>query len=340
MSSMSQSKNDSASRSKNSSPKKDKKKKFDMKNMPFYNPELISKRKVIINTSTSKEMYSFPTTKRFGDFTKDNSNFFYNIPSSFSKRYTSFGYGNKNVFNGTAQSPGPGSYSHIQTNDRGRYVVSEIPNTRQTKFSRAQRFKDSAFREESPSPASYSPESMIKGNGKIYNSRYVSKLGKSFGKRLEKIGEKIVTPGPSDYKYMNINLEGKYPSSMLSNSILNRFSKETRFHHMKDNGNPAPNAYNLESMIKGNGIIYNSRYNSNLGKSMSFRPNDLSKSATPGPGAYEFFSDFEGFYKYGKNKDKNKSMKEEPEETENKEGNSGDGNGDGEGTNNNESNDN
>ena len=58
-------------------------------------------------------------------------------------------------------------------------------------------------------------------------------------------------------------------------------------------------------MIKGNGIIYNSRYNTNLGKTMGWKLNELSKSATPGPGAYEFFSDFEGFYKYGKNKEKN-----------------------------------
>ena len=337
MSSKSQTNSNSGSRSKNSSPKKDKKKKFDIKNMPFYNPELISKRKVIINTSTSKEMYSFPTTKRFTDFTKDNSHFFYNIPSSFSKRCTSFGYGNKNVFTDTARSPGPGTYGHIQTNDKGRYAVSEIPNTRLTKFSVAPRFKETPVGEQTPSPATYHPESMIKGDGIIYNSRYVSKLGKSFGKRLEKIGEKIVTPGPSDYKYMNLNLEGKYPSSMLSNSILNKFSKETRFNHMKDNGNPAPNAYRLESMIKGNGIVYNSRYNSNLGKSMSFRPNDLSKSATPGPGAHDFFSDFEGFYKYGKKKELSKSVREEPEETENKEGDSGDGN---EGTENNASKDN
>ena len=339
MSSASQTHSNSGSRSKDSSPKKDKKKKFDIKNMPFYNPELISKRKVIINTSTSKEMYSFPTTKRFTDFTKDNSHFFYNIPSSFSKRCTSFGYGNKNVFTDTARSPGPGTYGHIQTNDKGRYAVSEIPNTRQTKFSVAQRFKETPIGEQTPSPASYHPESMIKGDGIIYNSRYVSKLGKSFGRRLEKIGEKIVTPGPAAYKHMNLNLEGKYPSSMLSNSIQNKFSKEARF-NQKDNGNPAPNAYKLESMIKGNGIVYNSRYNSYLGKSMSFRPNDLSKSATPGPGAYDFFSDFEGFYNYGKKKNQNKSMREEPEETENKEGNSGDGNEGTEGTDNNASNDN
>ena len=55
-------------------------------------------------------------------------------------------------------------------------------------------------------------------------------------------------------------------------------------------------------MIKGNGIVYNSRYHTNLVKTIGLKLNDLNKSVTPGPGAYEFFSDFEGFYKYGKNK--------------------------------------
>ena len=51
--------------------------------------------------------------------------------------------------------------------------------------------------------------------------------------------------------------------------------------------------------------MFNSKYNTNLGKTMGMRLNDLNKSSTPGPGAYEFFSDFEGFYKYGKNRKKN-----------------------------------
>jgi len=328
MSSISQSKHGSDSKSKNSLSKKGKRKKFDMKNMPFYNPELISKRKVIINTSTSKEMYSFPTSKRFVDYSMDNSKFFYDIPSSLSKRCTSFGYGNKNVFTEAAENPGPGAYNHIQTNKKGHYAVSGIPDTRQSKFSLAERFKSNSNVEQTPSPSSYHPESMIKGNGIIYNSRYTSKLGKSFGKRLEKVGEKIITPGPGKYNYMKINLEGKYPSSMLSNSIQNKFSREVRFLNLKDNGNPAPNAYKLESMIKGNGIMYNSRYNSNLGKSMSWRNNELSKSDTPGAGAYNFFSDFEGFYKYGKKYGKSKNKKNNLEESENKDGSSGNENED------------
>ena len=115
---------------------------------------------------------------------------------------------------------------------------------------------------------------------------------------------------------MNINKKGKYPSSILSNSILSSFSKDIRFKPVEDNRNPGPDAYRLESMIKGNGIMYNSRYNTNLGKSMGIKLNDLSKSTTPGPGAYEFFSDFEGFYKYRK---KNKGKYGEDEDNEDNE---------------------
>ena len=279
-----------------------------MKKMAFYNPELLSKRKVIINTSTSKEMYSFPTTKRFPDFIRDDSHFFYDIPTTITKRSTSFGYGKKSAFSDINKNPGPGAYDQLlRINKRGRYIISELPNSQQNAFGTEIRFKNNTSNTETPAPNYYKLESMIKGNGVIYNSRYKTKLGKSMGQRLIKIGEKLITPGPGSYDHMNMNTnqQGKYPSSNLSNSILNKFGREKRFIYSKDNKNPAPNAYHPESMIKGNGIIYNSRYNTNLGKTMGWKLNELSKNATPGPGAYEFFSDFEGFYKYGKNKEKN-----------------------------------
>ena len=278
-------------------------KQFDMKKMSFYNPELLSKRKVIINNSTSKEMYSFPTTKRFPDFVRDDSPFFYNIPTTITKRSTSFGFGTKVAFPDNNKYPGPGAYDQLlKINNKGRYIISELPNSIQNTFGSEIRFKNNSTNTETPAPNAYNPESLIKGNGIIYNSRYKTKLGKSMGQRLRKIGEKLITPGPGSYNHMNMNLKGKYPSSTLSNSILNKFGDEKRFIYLKGNETPAPNAYNPESMTKGNGIIYNSRYNTNLGKSMSWRLNEFSKSATPGPGAYEFFSEFEGFYKYGKNK--------------------------------------
>jgi hypothetical protein len=175
---------------------KEEKKKFDVKKMSFYNPELLSKRKVIINTSTSKEMYSFPTTKRFDTKTRDDSSFFYNIPSSFNKRSTSFGFGAKLSFRDQSQYPGPGAYNHLGINKKGRYAISEMPNSQQNKFGSETRFKNQVAITETPGPSTYSPERMIKGNGIVYNSRYVTNLGKSMGQRLGKIGEKIITPGP------------------------------------------------------------------------------------------------------------------------------------------------
>ena len=303
---------------KDNSSKKEETKNFNMKKMPFYNPELISKRKVIINTSTSKQMYSFPTSKRFNDYVKDESSFFYNIRTPFTKRSTSFGYGTKVVFSDTNKYPGPGSYNNLPyMNSKGSYANSELPNSQQNKFGNELRFKSKTITNETPSPNSYSPETMIKGSGIIYNSRYKSNLGKSMGSKLGLIGEKLITPGPGSYDFMSINKKGKYPSSILSNSIRSSFSKDTRFKPVEDNGNPGPDAYRLESMIKGNGIMYNSRYNTNLGKSMGIKLNDLSKSTTPGPGAYEFFSDFEGFYKYGKKKKGKNGNDEDDEKDEN-----------------------
>ena len=308
--------------------KKEESKNLSIKDPSIYNPELLSKRKVIINTSTSKAMYSFPTAKRFKPSLRDDSSFFYNISKGLSKRGTSIGYGTKISFSNLSQSPGPGAYNFMKFNNKGRYPRSEYPNSPQSKFGTAIRFRNDKIISDTPAPNSYNLESMIKGNGVVYNSRYSSNLGKSMGLKLERTGQSIVTPGPGSYDFMKLNLKGKYPSSILSNSVINSFGNEKRFRGRQDNATPAPNAYRLEDMIKGNGIVYNSKHNSNLGKTIGMRFNTTSKFVTPGPGAYEFFSDFEGFYKYGKKnkyndskinedvKSSSETKKEEPEEKE------------------------
>ena len=46
-------------------------------------------------------------------------------------------------------------------------------------------------------------------------------------------------------------------------------------------------------------MVYNSKYSNNLGKSMGKKLATIGeKLVTPGPGAYKFFSDFEGFGNY------------------------------------------
>ena len=286
---------------------KEESKNLSIKNSSIYNPELLSKRKVIINTSTSKQMYSFSQAKRFKPKLTDESQFFYNIPTCMSHRGTSFGYGTKMSFSNRDNSPGPGAYNYLKLNTKGRYAKSDFPNSPQSKFGSAIRFKTEKIISDTPAPNSYNLESMIKGNGVIYNSRYGSNLGKSMGLKLEKVGQNIISPGPGSYDYMKTNLKGKYPSSILTNSIINSFGTEKRFRKARDDNNPAPNAYRLEDMIKGNGVMYNSKYGSNLGKTIGMRFDTVGKTVTPGPGAYEFFSDFEGFYKYGKKNNLNNS---------------------------------
>ena len=117
-------------------------KNLSIKDSSIYNPELLSKRNVIINTSTSKMMYSFPTAKRFKPKLTDESQFFYNIPTCMSHRGTSFGYGTKMSFSKREQSPGPGEYNYLKLNIKGRYPKSDFPNSPQSKFGSAIRFKD------------------------------------------------------------------------------------------------------------------------------------------------------------------------------------------------------
>jgi len=78
---------------------------------------------------------------------------------------------------------------------------------------------------------------------------------------------------------------------------LNIFPKAERFKY-NYNKNPGPGAYKDENLMKGNGIVHNSKFTTNLGKTIGMRFNTSSNYVTPGPGAYEFFSDFEGFGRY------------------------------------------
>lgn len=61
---------------------------------------------------------------------------------------------------------------------------------------------------------------------------------------------------------------------------------------------PGANAYKLEEMINGRGTVYNSRFVSPNAKtiSMKFRSSFDTDSITPGPGAYQTFSEF-GIYR-------------------------------------------
>ena len=61
----------------------------------YFNPQLLTKRKVIINTSTSKQMYRFGKEKRFMNYAKPYDAFLYDLPSVKDNFTTSLGRGKK-----------------------------------------------------------------------------------------------------------------------------------------------------------------------------------------------------------------------------------------------------
>ncbi len=66
--------------------------------MSLQNPEVLKKVDVNINSSTSKQMYSFGKNRRFRHLKPSSETFFYNLPTFKSTRYASFGYGTRSDF--------------------------------------------------------------------------------------------------------------------------------------------------------------------------------------------------------------------------------------------------
>ena len=136
-----------------------------------------------------------------------------------------------------------------------------------------------------PGPSSYRPYKDFGANGLHYSMSF----------RYNRPNPNSKNPGPGTYSYQQINEKGIYGSSELRNSPQAKFPTAKRFVY-NYNKNPGPGTYKNEELINGKGIVYNSRYTTNLGKTMGKRLYQVGVNlVTPGPGAYNYFSDFEGF---------------------------------------------
>ena len=258
---------------------------------PLFNPELITKRNVIINSSTSKAMYLFPKAERFHSLRKDNSSFFYNLPSVANNRSTSIGYGSKCNFIPSTKGRSDNIYNiprefdlNAKNNGSPKYTFGYGRDVCRKPLGKDEKT--------TPGPNSYSPYKKFGENGLHYSMSY----------RYKEPNPNSNNPGPGSYKYQQLNKEGKYGTSELRNSPLSKFPQAKRFKY-DYNKNPGPGAYKEENLIKGNGVVYNSKFTTNLGKTMGMRFSKIGeKLVTPGPGSYDFFSDFEGFGRFRFNK--------------------------------------
>ena len=247
------------------------------------NDDILYKSKVIINNSTSKAMYSFPLTIRFKKDEVDNSTFFYDMPSSLSTRGTSIGYGKKSNILLSRKGKSDNIYNlpmGFNLNDRDgtpKYTfgygrdICKTPNMLKPK--------------DTPGPANYFPYKKFGQNGIHYSM--------SFRNKYKKDSDDF--PGPGTYEFPELNSRGVYSSSGLRNSQSSKFSKTKRFSY-HDWNYPGPGAYESENLIKGNGVVYNSKFKNYVGKTFGQRLKWIKDPMiTPGPGAYESFSEFQGF---------------------------------------------
>ena len=258
----------------------------------YFNPQLLTKRKVIINTSTSKQMYKFGKEKRFQNYAKPYDAFFYDLPSVRETFTTSLGKGKKYDF-----------FKNVLRGKTHRYY--DIPrefdlsrkNTPQYSFGKG---RDICKKPElkidtgTPGVGSYNLRKNLGDDALKF-----SIFGREWAHRKISPSNAFITPGPGQYEEsLKTNSSGNYISSLYGNTWKIRFAGPQRFKHPIIN-TPGPGTYQMKTMFNRTGFHYTSRYNSMIAKTMSDRPRNfyapIKKSSTPGPGSYDVFSDFCGY---------------------------------------------
>ena len=258
----------------------------------YFNPQLLTKRKVIINTSTSKQMYKFGKEKRFQNYAKPYDAFFYNLPSVRDNFTTSLGKGKKYDF-----------FKNVLRGKTHRYY--DIPrefdlsrkNTPQYSFGKGRDIcKKPELKIETCTPGvgSYN---LRKNLGE--DALKFSIFGREWTHRKISPSNAFITPGPGQYEEsLKTNTSGNYISCLYGNTWKIKFDGPKRFKYdiVKT---PGPGTYQMKTMFNKTGFHYTSRYHSMLAKTMGERPKNfyapIKKNATPGPGSYDVFSDFNGY---------------------------------------------
>ncbi len=258
----------------------------------FLDPQLLSKRKVGINTSTSKQMYKFSKAIRFHSFKKPYDAFYYNLPSVKDRFTTTFGYGKKydfykNVLRGKTDS----------MYDIPREFDLKRKNTPQYSFGKGRDLcimPEFKIDKDTPGVGSYE---LRKKFGK--DALKFSIFGREWDHRKISPMNAFITPGPGHYEeVLKTNDKGKYSSSVFENTRQVKFIGPKRDIPIKSNSPPST-AYNLGTMFNKTGLQFTSKFNSTIAKTISNRPKEFylpnKKSPFPGPGSYNSFSEFNGY---------------------------------------------
>ncbi|MCQ2817670.1 MAG: hypothetical protein MJ252_10435 [archaeon] len=254
------------------------------------NHEVLNKGKVTINTSSSKQMYSFSRAERFKYNDRRPIVEFYNLPSYIGKKGTSIGYGCKTDFTKSVRGRNQAIYNVPRDFDLNSSSISPKYTFGASRETCKVPVDHSRNSPNSPSPCSYNPYKPLGYDAQknsLYSRRYM--------------GNKAAanSPGPGAYSYMNINPNGRYAQAGFNNVSTSRFGNDhSQRSGQKFSSYPGPGSYETKTRIDGKGSVYDSSHISCPGKSMGMKLSLAgSNIVTPGPGSYNFFSDFEGFQK-------------------------------------------
>ena len=258
----------------------------------YLDPQLLSKRKIGINTSTSKQMYRFGKERRFYSFKKPYDAFFYNLPSVQDRFTTTFGYGKKFDFTKNVMKDKSHSYYDIP-----REFEIKRRNTPQYSFGKGRDIcKKPELKIETISPGvgSYNLRKELGSDALKF-----SIFGREWDHRRISPSNSLITPGPGHYEeILKMNGPGKYSSSLYTNTTTIKFKGPEKLKTI-DNKVPAPWTYNLGTMFNTTGLQFTSKFDSTIAKTISNRPKDFylpyKQSSFPGPGSYDSFSDFNGY---------------------------------------------
>ncbi|CAD8196678.1 unnamed protein product [Paramecium octaurelia] len=229
-----------------------------------------------LNTSKTKQMYTFSKAKRWVD-PKDNvCPPIYQLPTTLSKRAAGIGYGKKMNITQETISPAPNSYQvqtareHGWTMGLGRDrankfesiflgLVQKTPGPGSynfkdpqsaVRYSIRQRLQSRRNKDRKPGPGEYDLPSSINSRGKYALSQYRDSgaviLSPPRAHSDRKLRES--TPGPGSYKETgNMDPLGTYFCSKFGASRCNKFPRAQRILSENREGSPGPGQYKLPS---------------------------------------------------------------------------------------------
>lgn len=236
------------------------------------------------NNSKSKAQYSFAKSERFLK-PKSSSGVFYDIPASFDKRTTSFGYGKKYDFTTAVEkTPDPGAYKTVK--ELGKDKGFSFGLSRDV----CKSYIEGHFKADAcvPGPGTYSILPKFSNEG-----RKISMQGKT-----TEVKHHSIVPGPGAYNQSWDRSTGKYVHSTAKNLEVHVFSPKSSLRFPKEKSEKFPDScsYTVDKGFLNNGKLLSTYKSSGSIKfGITEREFNYGIKNTPGPGTYRLPSEF-GYY--------------------------------------------